>query len=282
MLTLSMTTDYRRGVGDPSPYLRRIAAAGFTHVHWCHQWNTDFLYDLVEVEQIERWLHETGLRLLNVHGSDGPEKCWYSPEEYRRQAGVALVRNRLELAARLGGTVVIMHTGEPEGDVPGPNWAPLCRSLDALEPDARTLGVRIAVENGSEPGSWRTIERLLAAYSPDFVGLCYDSGHGNIGDTGLGPLSRLAARLIAVHLHDNDGIADQHRPPFTGTVDWPRLAAILARSPYRREPVNIETVMSSADGDDEHSYLAGVRSAAVRLHELIGAAATPDSSPVLM
>ena len=41
---LSITTDYAKDVGDPSPYLRSIAEAGFSHLHWCHQWNTDFLY----------------------------------------------------------------------------------------------------------------------------------------------------------------------------------------------------------------------------------------------
>ena len=48
---LSMTPDYVRSSGDPAPYLRRIADAGFSHVHWCHQWNTDFLYAACEVER---------------------------------------------------------------------------------------------------------------------------------------------------------------------------------------------------------------------------------------
>ena len=41
---LSMTSDYVTETGCPEPYLRRIAEAGFSRVHWCHQWNTDFLY----------------------------------------------------------------------------------------------------------------------------------------------------------------------------------------------------------------------------------------------
>ena len=34
---LSITTGYAREKGDPSPDLRHIAEAGFSHVHWGHQ-----------------------------------------------------------------------------------------------------------------------------------------------------------------------------------------------------------------------------------------------------
>ena len=81
---LSVTTDYVTSTGDPSPYLRRIADAGFSHLHWCHQWNTDFLYSKWEIYQIERWLKDFGLKLLDLHASVGPEKSWCSEKEYER------------------------------------------------------------------------------------------------------------------------------------------------------------------------------------------------------
>ena len=99
---LSLTSDYRKGTGNPEPYLRDIAGAGFTHVHWCHQWNTDFLYTPSEIRQIGKWLKQYGLALLDLHGSVGPEKCWFSPLEHERRAGVELVKNRIGMAARLG------------------------------------------------------------------------------------------------------------------------------------------------------------------------------------
>ena len=90
---LSLTTDYATvDRGNPSPYLRRIADAGFTHIHWCHHWNTDFVYSRPEIEQIGRWLDEYGLKLLDLHASVGPEKNWYSTNEWERQAGVELVQ----------------------------------------------------------------------------------------------------------------------------------------------------------------------------------------------
>ncbi|MCX7591882.1 MAG: sugar phosphate isomerase/epimerase, partial [Kiritimatiellae bacterium] len=261
VMELSVTTDYQSDTGDPSPYLRRIAEAGFTHVHWCHHWNTDFVYSKPEIEQIRKWLRTFGLRLLDLHGSVGPEKNWGSVREYERLAGVELVKNRLEMTAALDGDVVIMHLPQE------PNCDATRRSLDALERLARHLGVRIALENGR----FDEIGVILAEYSPLFIGLCYDSGHGNLIPDGLDRLSEWAHRLISVHLHDNDGREDQHRLPFTGTVDWERLAGIIARSAYSK-CVSMEVSMRRSGWTDEERFLSATREAGIRLSGLIAAA----------
>lgn len=241
---LSMTSDYAKDTGDPSPYLRRIAEAGFSHIHWCHHWNTDFIYSRWEIEQIEKWLGDYGLRLLDLHGSAGNEKDWASAEEYQRLAGVELVRNRIEMTAFLSADVVIMHVPHD------PEAAPVRRSLDQLEPFARERKVRIAIENGS----FEAIAKLLSEYDPHYLGLCYDSGHGNKDGAGLDHLESLKDRLISVHLHDNDGSGDQHKPLFTGTVDWPRLARIVAQSAYTK-CVSMELSIRNSGFDDETAFL---------------------------
>jgi sugar phosphate isomerase/epimerase len=110
-----MTTDYASDRGRPEPYLARIAAAGFTHVHWCHHWASDFVYNRPEIAQIRRWLADCGLAVLDIHASAGQEKRWGSKEEYERLAGVELVANRLEMAAELGAGSIVLHAraGEP-------------------------------------------------------------------------------------------------------------------------------------------------------------------------
>jgi sugar phosphate isomerase/epimerase len=264
---LSITTDYARSTGDPAPYLRRIANAGFSHVHWCHQWNTDFLYSGCEVEQIAAWLCEYGVALLDLHGSVGPEKNWAAAEEYRRLAGVELVRNRLEMTARLGGDVVIMHASiaaNPDGTVPA--WDSLRKSLDELEPCAGKLGVRIAIENLN--GDWPLIRQMLGAYAPAYIGLCYDSGHGNVDGIGLENLTAMKDRLISIHLHDNDGTADQHRLPFSGTIDWARLVTILCSSTYTK-CISMESAMGKEGIPGEADFLAKAFAAGRRLSSMV-------------
>ncbi len=121
---LSMTTDYRQDRGSPEPYLRRIAEAGFSHLHWCHHWNDDFLYADVEIDWIRQCLDEFGLKLNDLHASAGLEKCWVSPVEYERLAGVELVQNRIEMAAKLNSDVIILHLpAEPAAEpVRQPYW----------------------------------------------------------------------------------------------------------------------------------------------------------------
>ncbi len=261
-MELSVTTDYARDTGDPSADLRCIADAGFSHVHWCHHWNTDFLYSEWEVEQIGKWLAECGLQLLDLHGSAGREKRWASPREYERLAGVELVRNRIEMTAQLGGDVVIMH-------VPGDSKSlPVRKSLEELEASARAAGVRIAIENGK---NFDVLEQLLSEYDAGYLGLCYDSGHGNLIGTGLLRLEALKERLISVHLHDNDGSRDQHMIPFSGSVDWPQLVRIIAESAYVK-PVSMEVSMLNTGIEDEAFFLKQTFEAGTRLAQMISEA----------
>ncbi len=270
-MALSITTDYARDTGNPEPYLCEIAEAGFSHIHWCHHWTTDFLYGAAEIDQIGSWLRGLGLRLLDIHASDGREKNWTSEREYERLAGVELVRNRIDMAAAQGADAIVMHVPDftdPLGE--DRRWAQLLKSLDALEPYARERRVRMAIENGSD-NSVATIERLYGLYGPDYLGMCYDCGHGNLTGHGLDQLERLKDRLYVVHLHDNDGTADQHNLPFTGTVDWPRLAGLLANSSYRK-PISMESNMHRSGISDERVFLQKAFAAGTRLAGMVDVA----------
>lgn len=242
-MNLALNTDFCSGVGCAEPHLRTMSEVGFTHVHWCHQWCTDFMYVASEMEVIKEWFERYGLTLLDVHGSVGPEKNWFSEVEYIRRAGVELVANRLRMHHFLGGTgTVMMHIPAIGSNTPEANKAAIWRqvdqlrkSLDELSPLIIELGVPIAVENMAYD-TFQVIEKMLSEYPPEILGLCFDSGHGNIGDCrGLDHLDALKDRLSALHIHDNDGQGDQHQPPFYGTLDWERFAKILAASPYPRE-----------------------------------------------
>jgi len=279
MAALSLTSDYATSTGCPQPYLQRIAEAGFTHVHWCHHWCTDFLYADCEIEQIARWLAEFGLAVTDLHASAGAEKRWTSPRDYERLAGVELVANRIRMAGRLGSDVVILHLiGLPDDPAQqGAFWDRVWASLDDLAPVAAGAGVRIALENGH----FDQLEACLGRYGADFLGLCYDCGHGNMIPDGLDRLEAVRDRLISIHLHDNDGQNDQHLPPFRGTVDWPRLMDILARSAYARW-ISMEATMANIGSDDEAAFLAETFQAGTRLSDMLAraraqAGATPPA-----
>jgi sugar phosphate isomerase/epimerase len=105
--------------------------------------------------------------------------------------------------------------------------------LDEVAALCSRRNVRIALENLPCPGQPEFLSSLLENYPPDFVGVCYDSGHGNLLPGGLDWLRRHKSRVLSLHLNDNRGQKDDHQPPFEGTVPWNTVAEILARSSYQ-------------------------------------------------
>ncbi len=249
-MDIAINTDFLGGTRSPEARLKAIAEAGFTHLHWCHQWNTDFFYSTSELKQYAKWFQDFGLQLLDIHGTAGQEKCWYSTVEYEREAGVELVINRIIMMHELGATgSLMMHVPSiriEEGFDPAPvlpRYDALKRSLDELMPVLEKYSVRIAAENMPND-NFELLNRLMSEYPENYIGITYDSGHGNIGEgKGLDHMEPLKNRLQALHLHDNDGSGDQHQPPFFGTVDWERVVKLIAESSYKGRPLSFELAM---------------------------------------
>lgn len=278
--------DFYNGVGNPNTALRAIADAGFSHVHWCHHWSGDFMYGESELDAIGKLLNEYGLTVADVHGSEGREKFWYSPQEYARLAGVELVRNRIDFTARFGGDSVVMHAYPlpTDAELKELLWGQLRKTLDALQPYAAERNVSIAIENLIDFQGVRfdgiTLEQardnrqlladLFALYPPEFLGLCFDSGHAHLGYDCMDQLEQFLDRLYVLHLHDNDGSADQHRNLFTKTIDFDRLAAYIARSVYNK-PISLEVVISEDDANDT-AFLATAFESGNRFTEMVAAA----------
>lgn len=281
-LPISMTSDFRgsRGVSPEGP-LSEIADAGFGYVHWCHEWNTDHNYTPEEVAAIDRTLYQFNLRLLDTHGSDGKgtwqEAKWIAGKQEEQTLGVQLVQNRLKMTADLGGRAVVMHVPAAPGEegLRLQFYDRLHRAFDRLTTEAISSGVMIAFENlETKPDNFPTIRRLLNEYGPEVVGVCYDSGHGNIQSNGLNSLMIVKERLVALHLHDNHGWqddgdnGDEHMLPFAGTIDWESLASVIADSSYDGI-VTLETGMGKYPGITAPAYLAETRQKALRVYKMI-------------
>ena len=242
-MNIAINTDILSSTGDPEMILRLISEAGFTHLHWCHHWASDFAYCEYEWAHYEELFRKYNLHLLDIHGSANCEKCWWSPAEYCRKAAVLHVKNRAETLARLGGTGSLMmhipslryHFNEEQNAGMKKLFDQVRKSIDELLPDLEKLNVRLAIENNGND-TFEHIGILMKEYPAERVGITYDSGHGN-AETGRGldNLEQYKDRLMALHLNDNSSEGDPHQPPFMGTVDWERVASIIAASSYDRE-----------------------------------------------
>ena len=245
-MNIALNSDYLKSTGSPEIFLRLMAEAGFSHLHWCHQWNTDYIYTSSEINMYKHWLKEFGIVLLDIHGSAGMEKCWWSEVDYCRRAGVELVLNRIQMFDALEGEgCIMMHMpcfqyGVDIAPIQRTHFEAVKRSLDELVPALEKYNTKIAVENMFDD-TFETISGIMNEYPAEYVGITYDSGHGNINTArGAENMETWKSRLQALHLNDNNGSGDLHQPPFYGTVDWERAAKMIAGSSYTDRPASFE------------------------------------------
>lgn len=282
--------------------LKRISEAGFTHVHWCHEWDGEYLYSVYEMRQIREWFQEFGLRAKSLHASKGSQlrttvrkeqnnrKDYTSFCEYNRLSGVELIQNRLELAYVLGAKEIVLHMYVPYmtfQEEPGTEeifYRQAFRSFDELMPYARERGMRICLENMLEAPAeeqYKQFDRMFDRYDKEYMGLCLDTGHANVilNQNAADLAKRYQDRIFSVHINDNLGgphvpiadreiltwIADLHLIPGEGSVDWSQMAEVLAASSYEL-PLVLEL---NCHDKDTAEFLRKSHEAGMRLTEQI-------------
>jgi sugar phosphate isomerase/epimerase len=140
-------------------------------------------------------------------------------------------------ARRLGADIVVVHPGR---DVPIVNRKREIRwTIEGLAAIADGLprGMKVALETmGSEYLCGPAEEMLHVMDAPALrgapVGVCFDSGHVNIGSNPPDYARALAGRIVTVHFHDNHGDKDEHALPGEGNVAWPALLRAIREGGY--------------------------------------------------
>ena len=126
----------------------------------------------------------------------------------------------------------------------GPSFALLAeieerRNLDnyaKLVPVAKEYGITICLENmiaqgltkrlrpgacGEPETALRYVDALNRFAGQELFGFCFDTGHAHACGIDIKQaLVTLGARVVALHIHDNDGLSDQHLIPRMGSIDW--------------------------------------------------------------
>lgn len=102
------------------------------------------------------------------------------------------------------------------------------RHLSPFAEHAAQAGVSLALENMRIAPSVMATHRYCQ--EPDElcevadalgIGVCWDFGHANtVGFKQSEALAYIGKRLKVLHVNDNDGIEDEHLPPFLGTINW--------------------------------------------------------------
>ena len=246
---------------DQKNWMREFADAGAKHLVLTNSLLAEGAKDSGYLMTFAADMKEFGLDFVDSHAHWG---AWADPglpaEEWRE---IMLLRHRMafRFCRHFGVRTMAFHTGNTFNSAFGKElvledyFNALIRSLEILLPEAEKCGVVIALENQWTPlNHSRQLLRVMEHFRSPNLGLCYDSGHGNLTEKGaqfpgrtcvppiwndLGVpveweenlIEKFAPWMVNCHLHDNNGIADEHKLPGQGTVDWTRIRKVLHASP---------------------------------------------------
>jgi sugar phosphate isomerase/epimerase len=164
-------------------------------------------------------------------------------EKARRIDAMDEVKRAIEAAEQIPFDSVVLHLGVRED-----HWSPrsLEHSLTAIEhlkAFAHPLGVKVLLENlHNEVATPEHLLEILKVGHFNNVGICFDAGHAQLSDEGIaGAFALLKSRISELHLHDNQGMKDDHLWPGSGTIDWAALGALV-----RELPANVPGVLEIA------------------------------------
>ena len=131
---------------------------------------------------------------------------------------------------------------------PEKEWEINMERYSALIPEAKKYGVMICLENmfttnkrpyeaicSNIPMACRYVDELNALAGEKVFGFCLDTGHLLLlGKDIKDAMIQLGDRIEAFHIHDNDGVSDQHLAPYMGVMDWERFCQGLEAIRYRK------------------------------------------------
>ena len=170
-------------------------------------------------------------------------------EPERTEVRFREVVRSMKHAAILGIPVTIVHPQQQlsyyDEGVPEQLFEINMEFYQRLIPYCEEYGVKVAVENMWQVNSEKRIDhstcstpeemiRYHDTLNSPWVTCCLDLGHATlVGDTPAFIRALGAERLTSLHVHDVDGVHDNHMPPYTGVTNWQEVAKALKDIGYR-------------------------------------------------
>jgi len=219
-------------------HFRAFAEAGIEFIELtCVHKYVDF-HDRRLVNRVVQSIADCELTAYSVHAPfyDGVDLS--SIDEEGRRSSVEEVCLALDIAARLGARVLVVHCA-PEVKDAGERQARLGavgRSLAELAERCAKHDIRLAAELLPRYCLGNCLDemlRIVEPLDPQVVGVCLDVNHANLRDDLAQATRRLGARIASLHISDNDGVDERHWPPFKGVIDWKLFADALRATPFR-------------------------------------------------
>lgn len=254
---------------------KMLKDAGFSAVDWDltyangkKLWHGDFSDRCIFEEDFETVLaffksqveafKKYGLEIGQAHA---PFPSIVADRPYVAQYSIRMLKNCIKLCDYFGVKNLVIHgSGLFEWDV-SHTWEDIDKiNFDfyaALIPYLKGTCVTVCIENlfannnnlmcdsiNANPyKAAKLVDELNALCDREkHFGVCMDVGHLNLTHGYFSVFTEvLGGRITCLHIHDNGGVNDDHRMPYTGTVPWTEFLEGLKRIGYSGN-LNFETL----------------------------------------
>lgn len=232
-------------------WLERASAAGFGAVElFADRQSLDYR-ERTQLEDIGQWFRDAPAAPHALHTP--PSANIAEPDRLRRRAHCDELKRALEILEYVPCKFVIQHLGAKDDLHHGKRIDAAFSSLEELNVFARDRGAAILLENG--PSEFAAPENLVRFLELTHLGngVSFDAGHAHLRGGLEDGFHRLAPLIRSIHVHDNDGMQDQHLLPQSGSIDW-RLAMRLLRGHPQTHDL---TLVAAIRDTGEWAYPAG-------------------------
>lgn len=250
-MKLSTETGWLRRRFDDKTAIRMIKEAGFdafdySFCYMLDQPEKDILREdyLERAYELKEYMDEIGIVCNQSH----------APLDFRHTDEISLndmkyLRNvrSIEISSILGAKSIIVHAlgSVLKSDLDYfeynraylRSYIPYCEkfnmhisveNLNTTDAEKRAIGIP-GLTTPQEVISW------VKSLDSDWFNICVDTGHSAI--TGVEPEDMISAmnnkQLMALHIHDNNRLKDQHLLPYEGVLNWDNITAALKKIDYK-------------------------------------------------
>ncbi|RLG66659.1 hypothetical protein DRN93_05960 [archaeon] len=188
------------------------------------EWNSS-------LKEIEELASSYSVNIQQVHGIFGEiDEELASPDLSVQRHALERILQWISRIPLVGSSNIILHPARLPRDL-NLGWEKSAKYIveknravfTQISRYGEEYGVSISIENMTPTRFGSQIPDLisLVEINPDVLGICLDTGHLNICRISVDDaIYSIGHFITATHIHDNNGLEDQHHPPFVGSIDW--------------------------------------------------------------
>lgn len=214
---------------------------------------------------------------IDNYQAQAPFPCFINDPEYN-DVILKMIDNSIIAADEIGCRNLIVHPfylGYNEHLNPECEWEINIERYSRLIPTAKKYGVTVCLENmfvanrGKIYAACCSDINTACAYVDELnriagqrvFGFCLDTGHALLCGLDIrDAMVKLGDRISAFHVHDNNGLNDQHLAPYMGVMDWNRFVQGLSEIPFNAtmsfETFNVWNVVDNEVAPEIMKFIA--------------------------